>query len=228
MSGNKNIHDMTFSGIFENADIVVQSVIVSLLVASIVSWSIIFARWWAISVERRHLALIEPKLSDVGNIAGLHVAVDGVDCSISRVLTAVADEWNWSSHTAANGYDQVRARILTVIDLAISRESTRLAGQTSWLATVGSIAPFVGLFGTVWGIMVSFIAIGQSQDTSLAVVAPGIAEALMATAIGLFCAIPAVIGYNRLLNSLSKLDAGWRTVAGQLEVVISRQFQAAA
>lgn len=93
------------------------------------------------------------------------------------------------------------------------------------LATIGSTAPFVGLFGTVWGIMHSFISIGQSQDTSLAVVAPGIAEALMATAIGLFCAIPAVIGYNRLMQSVGQLEIEWRSAASSIEVAVSRQFQ---
>lgn len=227
MSDN-NIHDMSFSGIFQNADIVVQIVIVSLLLASVVSWAIIIARAWAILGERKKLAALAAKISDVGTVPALHQAVDGVDCGMTRVLLAVGDEWNWSAETSKSGYDQVRARILTVIDLAIAREAARVAGQTSWLATVGSISPFVGLFGTVWGIMASFIAIGQSQDTSLAVVAPGIAEALMATAIGLFCAIPAVIGYNRLLSGLASLDTGWRMVAGQLEVLISRQFQATA
>lgn len=212
--------------IFLHADYVVQSIMVALLLASIVSWSIIIQRTLKVSAERKQASAVEQELAHVSSAIDLAQAGQNAGRTAQRVLMALSDEWAWSQVHATTGYDQVRARILSVADLAIVGELSRVAGRTPFLATIGSISPFVGLFGTVWGIMRSFISIGQTQDTSLAVVAPGIAEALMATAIGLFCAIPAVIGYNRLLAGLNQLDAAWRTITGRVEVTISRQFEA--
>lgn len=212
-------------GIFEAAGPVVQAVIIILLIASIASWSIMIARWTLVFAEQKRLGLLAPRLGDVTDVDALSELCKTSGCAGSRVLASVCGEWDWSAQNSSKTYDQVRARLLSVVDMAVTREAGKIAGRMSWLATIGSIAPFVGLFGTVWGIMDSFISIGQAQDTSLAVVAPGIAEALMATAIGLFCAIPAVIGYNRLLSALAQLESGWRSMAGQVEVAISRQFE---
>ncbi|WP_298164247.1 MotA/TolQ/ExbB proton channel family protein [Novosphingobium sp.] len=222
---NKGQLDLSPARIFLDADPLVQGVIAVLLLASVVSWSIIIGRAWSIARERRRLARLDALIGELGTPDDLAQACDGPASAAARLGTAIGAEWRWSAEHAVRGYAQLRARVLSVADLAIARESARVAGRTSFLATIGSIAPFVGLFGTVWGIMRSFISIGQSQDTSLAVVAPGIAEALMATAIGLFCAIPAVVGYNRLLHGLGQLETGWRALASRIEVEMSRRFE---
>lgn len=224
MSGNASTVDYSPVSIFMHADPVVQGIMVMLVLASAFSWSIMIDRFWKIRAERSANKAIDRHIKDVGDADALRDLCLGSPSAACRVLASVQQEWLWSLGKAREGYDQVRARILSTADLAISYEASKLAGHTSYLATIGSISPFVGLFGTVWGIMRSFISIGQSQDTSLAVVAPGIAEALMATAVGLFCAIPAVIGYNRLLHSLASIDGDWRALTGQIEIIISRQF----
>lgn len=225
MPDNFQSTDFSPVTVFLHADHVVQTIMGGLLIASAVSWSIIMHRALRIAGERKRAHAIAEALANVSSAEGLAEIGHGAGHSAQRILAVLSDEWAWSLVHAGSGYDQVRARILSSADLAIAGELNQVSGRTPLLATIGSISPFVGLFGTVWGIMRSFISIGQTQDTSLAVVAPGIAEALMATAIGLFCAIPAVIGYNRLLAGMSQLDAVWRTIAGRVEIAISRQFE---
>lgn len=210
--------------IFLQADRLVQAIIVLLMLASVVSWSIIIGRAWAISLERHRAVSVKRLLTSIGTQDELRNLSDGAEGRIMRILGAIEVEWRWSSENLVRDYEQVRKRVVSIAEMAIQREGRSLAGRTGWLATLGTSAPFIGLFGTVWGIMGSFLAIGQSQDTSLAVVAPGIAEALLATAVGLFCAIPASIGYNRLVQALAAVDAEWRSIAGLLEVAISRHF----
>jgi biopolymer transport protein TolQ len=210
--------------IFLQADRLVQAIIVMLMLASVVSWSIIIGRAWALSLERHRAVSVKRLLTSIGTQDELRNLSDGAEGRIMRILGAIEVEWRWSSENLVRDYEQVRERVVSIAEMAIQREGRSLAGRTGWLATLGTSAPFIGLFGTVWGIMGSFLAIGQSQDTSLAVVAPGIAEALLATAVGLFCAIPASIGYNRLVQALAAVDAEWRSIAGLLEVAISRHF----
>jgi biopolymer transport protein ExbB/TolQ len=210
--------------IFISADWLVQSIIILLLLASIASWALIINRGWAIRRELRYVRNARRTLTSVGTRDQLHQLIDQEKGQIVPILSAIEAEWRWSSENPQQSYDQARDRILSVAEMTVAREGRRLAGRTGWLATIGSTAPFIGLFGTVWGIMRSFLAIGMSQDTSLAVVAPGIAEALLATAIGLFCAIPAVIGFNRLQQGIAEVDAEWRSTGGLLEVAISRHF----
>lgn len=210
--------------IFLQADRLVQAIIVLLMLASVMSWSIIIGRAWALSLERHQAVSVKRLLTSIGTQDELRNLSDGAEGRIMRILGAIEVEWRWSSENLVRDYEQVRERVVSIAEIAIQREGRSLAGRTGWLATLGTSAPFIGLFGTVWGIMGSFLAIGQSQDTSLAVVAPGIAEALLATAVGLFCAIPASIGYNRLVQALAAVDAEWRSIAGLLEVAISRHF----
>lgn len=210
--------------IFLQADRLVQAIIVLLMLASVVSWSIIIGRAWALSLERHRAVSVKRLLTSIGTQDELRNLSDEAEGRIMRILGAIEVEWRWSSENLVRDYEQVRECVVSIAEMAIQREGRSLAGRTGWLATLGTSAPFIGLFGTVWGIMGSFLAIGQSQDTSLAVVAPGIAEALLATAVGLFCAIPASIGYNRLVQALAAVDAEWRSIAGLLEVAISRHF----
>ena len=211
-------------GIFLSADSVVKAVVIALIATSIASWAIIVSRSVAVMIEGKKARDVFSALTFVKNVEELDALCSSNTGSASRILEPVSAEWRWSIESRLKNYEQLRNRIFSVVDMAIAREGKRAAGQSSLLATIGSTAPFVGLFGTVWGIMHSFISIGQTQDTSLAVVAPGIAEALMATAIGLFCAIPAVVGYNRLLKALGQLETDWRSTASVLEVAISRNF----
>ena len=122
--------------------------------------------------------------------------------------------------------DGTRQRLAVAMDSAIAQEAEKLAERLNFLATVGAVAPFVGLFGTVWGIMNSFYQIGQQQNSSLAVVAPGISEALFATAIGLFAAIPAVIAYNRFAHRVDQLEARLQRFADRFHASLSRELEA--
>jgi biopolymer transport protein TolQ len=143
------------------------------------------------------------------------------------VAAAGLDEWRKSTAKQPVDRDATRQRISAAMDSQIAEEADELAGRLNFLATVGSVAPFVGLFGTVWGIMNSFFQIGAQQSASLAVVAPGIAEALFATAIGLFAAIPAVIAYNRFGGAVDRYEAGLQRFADKLHTGLSRELDRA-
>lgn len=222
-----NIMSSNYSplAIFMEAAPVVQAIMVGLVLASAFSWAIIFNRATTIRSENIKSATFSIALDSAKTAQDVaHLCSDDASAAV-RIVQIAQDEWAWSIRHGVTDYDQVRSRLLSAADMAIAKEGTRLAGMTALLATIGSTAPFIGLFGTVWGIMRSFVSIGQTQDTSLAVVAPGIAEALMATAVGLFCAIPAVVGYNLLLGGLARADGRWRALIGQLDLSASRQFQ---
>jgi biopolymer transport protein TolQ len=210
--------------IFMNADIVVQSVITFLIFASVCSWSIIIARVMKIGKERRQIRAVAKRVASVSMLGDLEELAQAGEGRVHKILKALAREWKWSADHAGRDYHDIRQRLASQAEIAIDRHYADLASTTNWLATIGNTAPFLGLFGTVWGIMNSFIAIGQAQDTSLAVVAPGMAEALFATAVGLFCAIPASIGYNCIVDSLGRTSQEWRRIAGRVEVRISRSY----
>jgi biopolymer transport protein TolQ len=135
-------------------------------------------------------------------------------------------EWKRSHEQNASSYLGIQQRLEKVLDVAISRESGVLEKRLGFLATVGSAGPFVGLFGTVWGIMNSFTSIAASKSTNLAVVAPGIAEALFATALGLVAAIPAVIAYNKLSGDANKMVGRLEGFADEFSTILSRQLEA--
>lgn len=212
-------------GMLSTAGPVVQAIVLVLVLASVAAWSIMIGRVWAMYKDQRKTRLIATEFTNPAKTRDLKFSCSVVSCGVGRILKDMIAEWDWSIDNRVQNHGEARGRILSAGELAIARETTRLAGNISVLATIGSVAPFVGLLGTVWGIVGSFVAIGASQDTSLATVAPGIAEALMATAIGLACAIPAVIGYNRLLLAVARREAEWRDLAGRLEILISRDFE---
>jgi len=138
---------------------------------------------------------------------------------------AAMREWKRSQESALRaGFMGVQKRIEKVMDVQLQKELSRLESRLLFLATVGSTAPFIGLFGTVWGIMSSFQAIAASKNTNLAVVAPGIAEALFATAIGLIAAIPAVIFYNKISSEINRIGARFENFADEFSAIISRQL----
>lgn len=188
--------DLSIIGLFEHADIVVKSIMIGLLLASIVCWTLIFEKMYRMWKLNREVSVLEDAAA-----AGKLAAGNGPGL-VSSVNAAAQTEWSEGARNAGSG--EVRDRLEQAMRGAMRRELKGIEKGLPFLATLGSAAPFIGLFGTVWGIMNSFTAIAQSKDTSLAVVAPGIAEALFATAVGLAAAIPAVIAYNQFTVSLGR------------------------
>jgi biopolymer transport protein ExbB len=206
-------------GMFLNADIVVKAVMVGLAFASLVTWTV----WLAKTIElrsARRLALRRIRMLEAGDsLAEALRACGEARDAVAQLITSTAREAELSGGIIDDGFKERVALRLERVETAMTRQVTRGAGI---LATIGATAPFVGLFGTVWGIMNAFIGISESQTTNLAVVAPGIAEALLATALGLVAAIPAVVIYNHL----ARVIAGYRTLLGdasaQLLLMVSR------
>ena len=193
---------LSFLGLFLQADWVVKSVIIVLLVASVLSWSIIFSKW---NMLRQHNAEADETITTFSD-----ASMDKLDGrfahggSTHHMVNIAAQEWRQMKRFSAVDQRQLGVqRLEQLLAMHMDQERERMSTQMSILASVGSMAAFVGLFGTVWGIMNSFQAIATSKNTSLAVVAPGIAEALFATAIGLLVAIPASVGYSKLTTSIN-------------------------
>jgi biopolymer transport protein ExbB len=206
-------------GMFLNADIVVKAVMVGLAFASLVTWTV----WLTKTIElrsARRIALRRIRMLEGGGGLGeaLRTCGDERD-AVAQLITSTAREAELSGGIIDDGFKERVGLRLERVEAAMTRQISRGAGI---LATIGATAPFVGLFGTVWGIMNAFIGISESQTTNLAVVAPGIAEALLATALGLVAAIPAVVIYNHL----ARVIAGYRTLLGdasaQLLLMVSR------
>ncbi|MGF1549152.1 MAG: protein TolQ [Sphingomonadaceae bacterium] len=211
--------------LFLQADIVVKIVIAGLLLASIWTWAIIIAHALRLSrVKRKHARFERDfwKAEDIDRYYEAHAASQAPG---ARIVEAGLGEWRRS--TAGKGIDKegTRARLAVAMQGAAAAEIDRLSNRLNILATVGSVAPFVGLFGTVWGIMRAFADIAGANSTSLAVVAPGIAEALFATALGLFAAIPAVIAYNRFTHGINRLEARLLRFGDGFHAMLSRELE---
>src|SRR6185295_16259846 len=207
-------------GMFMNADIVVKAVMIGLALASLATWTVWLAKIIEIrratTAAKRRLALLESDttLADVERDSR-----DGRD-AVAQIIQSAAREATLSDGVVDDGFKERIALRLERVEAAMSR---RMARGTGVLATIGATAPFVGLFGTVWGIMNSFIGISEAHTTNLAVVAPGIAEALLATALGLIAAIPAVVIYNYLARSIAAYRALLGDASAQLLLLISRE-----
>jgi biopolymer transport protein TolQ len=211
--------------LFLQADIVVKVVMVGLLVASIWTWAIIVAHWWKVRRLARESERLERDFWKAEDIDGFYEARGRTDIPSAKVLAAGIAEWRRSTAGKSIDKDGTRSRLAVALHSAVAAETDRLASRLNILATVGSVAPFVGLFGTVWGIMRSFSDIAGQQSTSLAVVAPGIAEALFATALGLFAAIPAVIAYNRFSFGINRFEARLQRFADGFHGTLSRELE---
>ena len=222
--GLAGVADLSPWALFLQADIVVKIVMLGLLMASIWSWAIILDRARRLKVINREAAKFEEHFWQSESIDALYDRAGKSKHPSAQVFTAGMSEWRRSLQKGRLDREGVRARLTSIMNVAIAREIDELSDRLNILATVGSVAPFVGLFGTVWGIMRSFTSIAATQNTTLAVVAPGIAEALFATAIGLFAAIPAVIGYNRLLHGIGRLEARLSHFADEFHGLLSRQL----
>ncbi len=211
--------------LFLQADIVVKSVMIGLLLASIWTWAIIIAH--AIKVRRigRETDRFERDFAKVDDIDRFYEQRGRDELPSAKIFAAGIAEWRRSTGGSRIDREGTRARLAQAMHSAVGAEVDRLANRLNILATVGSVAPFVGLFGTVWGIMRSFSDIAGANNTSLAVVAPGIAEALFATALGLFAAIPAVIAYNRMTHGLNRIEARLMRFADGFHGTLSRELE---
>ena len=197
--------DISLVTLFLQAHIVVKIVIVGLLLASVWSWAIIVDKTLLYGRVRRQMDRFEKVFWSGQSLEDLYRSLTGrTPTAMASVFVAAMREWKRSFEAGARSPIGLQTRIDKVLDVTIGRETERLERRLLFLATVGSSAPFIGLFGTVWGIMSSFQSIAASKNTSLAVVAPGIAEALFATAIGLVAAIPATIFYNKFASEVNK------------------------
>ncbi len=222
-------HDMSLLGLFLQADIVVKTVMLMLVVASVWVWAIVFEKVTSLRRAQRAADAFEDRFWSGGSLDELYDAEGAKPAHpMAAVFGAAMTEWRRSSRTSgadiARGF--ARERVERAMGVTIQREMEAMEKWMIFLASVGSTAPFVGLFGTVWGIMNSFSAIAQMQNTNLAVVAPGIAEALFATAIGLIAAIPAVLAYNKISTDLARFAGRLEGFATEFGAILSRQSEA--
>jgi biopolymer transport protein TolQ len=209
---------LSIVALFLHADIIVKTVLLLLLAASVWSWAVIIEKLWQLRAAQRSARVHEGRLGASGidiALAAPAGRADGADAA-GHVLSAGWAENLERASIAAESLQDRRERIERAMRLALRAELRRLETRLPFLATLGSAAPFIGLFGTVWGIMRSFTGIAAANNTSLAVVAPGIAEALFATAMGLAAAIPAVVAYNKITVDLGRF-------AGRMNGLIARQ-----
>jgi biopolymer transport protein TolQ len=218
-------HDMSFLGLFLMAHPVVKFVMIGLILASVWSWAIIFEKLIAFRRARVEADKFEQMFWSGQSLDELYGSLSrGRTIALAALFVAAMREWKRSVEGNIRALGGIQLRVEKVMDVTISREMERLERRLLFLATVGSTAPFIGLFGTVWGIMASFQAIAVSKNTSLAVVAPGIAEALFATAIGLVAAIPAVIFYNKFAADSARLGQRLEAFADEFSAIVSRQI----
>jgi biopolymer transport protein TolQ len=218
-------HDISLLGLFLNAHIVVKLVMFGLLGASVWCWAIIVDKTLLYRRTKRALDGFEEVFWSGRSLEELYRTLeDRPSTGLAALFVAAMREWKRSFEGTGRSVASLSQRIDKVLDVTIQREVERLDSKLLVLASIGSAGPYIGLFGTVWGIMASFTAIAASKNTSLAVVAPGIAEALFATAIGLFAAIPAVLAYNKLQSEVSKIQSRLESFADEFSAILSRQI----
>ena len=230
LAGSAEVRDLTIWSLFLQAHWVVKAVMVLLLFASVWTWAIIIDKVWRLRRLETRAVRFEDAFWSGGSLDDLYERVGQRPSDpMTAVFSSAMREWRRS---AAKGLVQqaasragLQARIDRVMQVTLGREMDRLERYMIFLASVGSTAPFIGLFGTVWGIMNSFQAIAMTKQTNLAVVAPGIAEALFATALGLVAAIPAVVAYNKISNDLGRYGGRLEAFAVEFSAILSRQLE---
>jgi biopolymer transport protein TolQ len=211
--------------LFWQAHFVVKLVMIGLIVASVWCWAIIFDKFMLYARTRRQLDRFENVFWSGQSLEKLYEQVSEREShGMGAIFVAAMKEWKRTYESGAKSLHGLGSRIDRVMDVTVAREVDRLERRLLVLATVGSAAPFIGLFGTVWGIMTSFQAIAASKNTSLAVVAPGIAEALLATALGLLAAIPAVMFYNKFASQVTRMTIRMEGFADEFAAILSRQI----
>ena len=225
-----DVANISVVSLFMRADLLVKTVLIVLLLASLWSWTIIINKWLALGTLRRRAGKFEKTFWSGLSLDELYQQfAQRPDHPLAAVFVSALREWR----RAFEGNTSLREaqlpgimdRIEKAMTVTITRETDGLERNLGFLATVGATAPFVGLFGTVWGIMNSFSAIAARHDTTLAVVAPGIAEALFATAMGLLAAIPAVIFYNKFINEINRYGTRLEAFADEFSAILSRQLE---
>ncbi len=230
LAGSTGANDLTIWSLFLRADWIVKVVMGVLVLASIWTWAIILDKLWRLRRLETRALRFEDAFWSGGSLDDLYERVGQRPSDpMTAVFSSAMREWRRS---AAKGLVQqataragLQARIDRVMQVTLGREMDRLERYMIFLASVGSTAPFIGLFGTVWGIMNSFQAIAVTKQTNLAVVAPGIAEALFATALGLIAAIPAVVAYNKISNDLGRYGGRLEAFAVEFSAILSRQLE---
>jgi biopolymer transport protein TolQ len=226
---DKPAMDMSIVGLIMKADVVVKSVMGLLVFLSLWSWAIIFDKWIKLGRAHREADRFEQNFWSGKSLDDLHAQLSqrGDAHPMAQVFSAAMQEWRRSFQTGSVStglLPSVKDRINRVMNVTIQKETAELENRLGFLASVGSNAPFIGLFGTVWGIMNSFMMIGATRSTSLDVVAPGIAEALLATGIGLVAAIPAATAYNHFADGVGRFTGRLETFADEFAAILSRQL----
>lgn len=221
--------DLSFITLIKNASLIVQLVMALLLIVSVMSWSYIFRKMFAIRAARTQTAEFERQFWSGGSLQQLYQQAKGdVDGgALERIFSAGMAEYVKANnaYTDKSQIDQVAMLDGTrrAMRAAYQREMDHLEAHLAFLASVGSVSPYVGLFGTVWGIMNSFRGLANVHQATLAAVAPGIAEALVATAIGLFAAIPAVVAFNRYSHDIDRLSIRFESFIEEFSNILQRQ-----
>lgn len=220
--------DFSLIALFLRAGLTVKIVMVLLVVTSVWSWTLIIQKLMVQNAARRDAARFDRRFWSGEPLDDVFDRMNGrAGGPAERIFSAGMTEWRRSQTEDGGLIPGVLSRVDRAMNVAIGREGDRLTRGLQFLATTGSTAPFIGLFGTVWGIKTAFEGIALSQDTSLAVVAPGIAEALVATALGLLAAIPAVIMYNKLSHDADRISSAHEAFADEFATILSRQIEAA-
>ena len=218
--------DFSLIALFMRASLIVKIVMVVLILASFWSWAIIIQKLLKFTAARADAAKFDRAFWSGEPLDDLYDRMGETPRSAAeRIFASGMGEWRKSQDATGGMIPGTQQRIDRAMNVAIGREEVRLTRGLSFLATIGSTAPFIGLFGTVWGIKTAFEQIAIAQDTSLAVVAPGIAEALLATALGLLAAIPAVIFYNKLTSDSDRITASHEAFADEFSTILSRQIE---
>src|ERR1700756_2584164 len=228
LAGSHIPHDLTIWGLFIQADLIVKVILLILGSASIWSWAIIFDKWVTFKSLDNKANKFENSFWSGEALEKIYKRIQSKATDpMARTFCAGMNEWNLTVESSGTNFDgDLRAGLQQRIDRAmatsISREINNLERYMTFLGTVGSTAPFIGLFGTVWGIMNSFSAIASQQNPSIAVVPPGIAQALFATAIGLVAAIPAVVAYNKFSTDLGRYGDRLDAFAPEVSAILGR------
>ena len=228
--GKDSPTDFSLVAIILRADLVVKAVIVILALASVWSWAVIFDKLMLLRRMKKRAARFEDEFWSGGSVDDLYDRVSQRKGNpMAGIFMAAMREWRKSNPQERSGELNIRGGVQERIDrsmqISIAREMEPMERQVGFLATIGSTAPFIGLFGTVWGIMNSFREIAVQKNTNLATVAPGISEALFATALGLVAAIPAVVAYNKLTKDLDRFAGKLEAFAGEFSGIVSRQIE---
>ena len=217
--------ELNFFDLFLQASLLVQLVMLSLLCASIFSWAFIFERRKTLNNAKQEMKKFEDRFWSGIDLNKLYQEISARQSiqGMASMFCAGFKEFVRLRKSAGTPSEAIMDGTYRAMRVALSREVDSLESRLSFLATVGSISPYIGLFGTVWGIMTAFIALGEVQQATLAMVAPGIAEALIATAMGLFAAIPAYIGYNRFSYQVEKLENSYVNFMEEFSSILHRQ-----